>query len=113
MSTWGVRRSVVTAVGTGALVLAFGYLVVGVLAVLGFSAWVPGMYVAAALSAFLVWKLLRWPTEWDRYLSFGAVFLLACVLNRALYTLDFIIQGPRFADWPVYVSEPEWAVFKG
>ena len=77
------------------------------------DAWLLMLYVSGALAALLAWRWIRWQDDWTRYLSFGAVLLLMCVINRFFYIADYLIAGTRFSEWPFTVEAPEVAVFKG
>jgi hypothetical protein len=74
--------------------------------------WPLPLFVAGALAAYLVWKGVRWADDWTKYLSFGAVVLLACIANRVLYSADLWVSGDRIAEWPFYARYPENAVRK-
>lgn len=75
--------------------------------------WLPVLYLGLGGIVFLVWRRWAWGSPLAAYLSFGAIVLLIAVLNRLLFTIDFLIAGPRFAAWPFYVQEPELALLKG
>jgi len=77
------------------------------------DAWLPLLFLSGMGAAFAAWRRVRWPDDWSRYLSFGAVLLLVCVINRAFYIGDYLMAGARFDEWPFYVEFPKLAVFKG
>ena len=74
--------------------------------------WLPALFATSGLVAVLGWRLVRWPDNWSRYFSFGALLLLMCVLNRVFYIADYFIAGARFDEWPFPVLSPQVAVFK-
>ena len=90
-----------------------GFSLVAVLKVTESDIWLPVLFLVGGIAAFAAWKSIRWPDNWLKYMSFGAVFLLVCVLNRALYFLDYVVGGARLDDWPFYAHEPGWALFMG
>jgi hypothetical protein len=97
--------------------LVLGYLVgclttAGVATVFG-DPWLVALFLTGVLTAFQAWRHMRWPDTWARYLSFGAVLLLACIVNRVFYLADYFVTGPRFAEWPFFARSPEVALFKG
>lgn len=73
--------------------------------------WLP-LLAGSGIAALVVWRRIRWPDGWSRYLSFGALLLLACVANRVLYLVDFAMGGSGYLDWPFYFAEPEAAIIK-
>lgn len=75
--------------------------------------WLLALYMSGGAAALLTWRRMRWPDEWARYLSFGAVLLLMCALNRLFYAADYLLPGARFDEWPFFANAPEVAVFKG
>ena len=99
--------------GATLLVLAVGCALVAFLKISGGEAWISALYVVVGCTALFAWRLFRWPDAWARYFSIGAVLLLACVLNRILFLVDYLLSGPRFGEWPFYTQQPEWALFKG
>lgn len=74
--------------------------------------WLPVLFATSGLVAVLGWRLVRWPDNWSRYFSFGALLLLMCVLNRVFYIADYFIAGARFDEWPFPVLSPQVALFK-
>ena len=87
-----------------------------VAAAIGFSQdgwWQVPFLLGGATAALAFWRGQPWRDRWSQYLSFAAVFVLACVGNHLLYLADFFVSGERFNGWPVYVESPEWAVVKG
>lgn len=93
-----------------------GYLVacvvIAVLVPLG-NWWLVLLLVAGAACVLTVWRHIRWPDVWSRYLGFGAVLLLVCVLNHVFYIADFFVAGVQFDQWPFWSVSPQRAVFKG
>lgn len=77
------------------------------------DAWLPLLWLSGAAAALAMWRQVRWPDDWSRYLSFGAVLLLMCAINRAFYIVDYLMVGARFDEWPFFVAAPKIAVFKG
>lgn len=73
--------------------------------------WLP-LLAASGLAAALVWRRCRWPDEWSRYLSFGALVLLACAVNRMLYIGDLALSGDAYLQWPFTVQQPEVSIIK-
>ena len=81
--------------------------------VYGVGIWLPALYLVGGIAALVAWKSISWPDNWLKYMSFGAIFLLVCVLNRALYFFDYLLSGARLDDWPFMQHEPGWALFTG
>ena len=69
--------------------------------------------MAGGAVSLFSWRQIRWPDTWSRYLSFGAVLLLMCAINRVFYVVDYLLVGSRIEEWPFFVAEPQLAVFKG
>lgn len=74
--------------------------------------WLVAIHASSAIAAFVVWKSARWPDSWSKYLSFGAIILLACVLNRVIYIADILSSGDRVDEFPFYAAEPQMAMRK-
>ena len=85
----------------------------GMLAYADIEIWLLALYISGGVAAFAGWRSLRGVDVWRRYLSFGSVLLLVCVANRVFYASDYLMYGPRFDEWPVFSSAPEWALAKG
>ena len=96
-----------------ALIYLIGCLASVLAALVVEDAWLLMLYASGGAAALLTWHCMRWPDEWARYFSFGAVLLLMCLINRLFYVADYLIAGARFDEWPFIVIEPEVAVFKG
>lgn len=77
------------------------------------SLWVPSLYFLVGLTAWVAWRNMRWPDAISKYWSFGAMFLLVCVVQRVLYSADFMLSGPAYEGWPVYSASPQRALLKG
>lgn len=73
--------------------------------------WLP-LLAGSALSAASIWRRQPWADGWSRYLSFGAVVLLACVVNRVLYLGDLFLSGDTYLDWPFYAAHPQASIIK-
>ena len=73
--------------------------------------WLP-LLLGSASAALLAWRRICWPDAWTRYLSFGAVVLLACVANRVLYLAEMIGSDDSYLRWPFYASNPELSIIK-
>jgi hypothetical protein len=106
------RRSLERVLGPVALYLS-GLMLSALVAVTLGQLWLPVLLFAGGAATLLAWRQMRWPDDWSRYLSFGAVLLLMCAMNRVFYIADYVIAGPRFDDWPFFVEAPQVAVFKG
>ncbi len=72
--------------------------------------WLP-LLCGSAILAFLVWKRIGWSDGWSKYLSFGAVVLLACAVNRLLYLIGFALDDGIF-EYPFFAANPEAAMIK-
>ena len=72
--------------------------------------WLP-LLCGSAILAFLVWKRIGWADGWAKYLSFGAVLLLACAVNRLLYIVGFAVGDGSF-EYPFYAENPHAAMIK-
>lgn len=72
--------------------------------------WLP-LLCGSAILAFLVWKGIAWSDGWSKYLSFGAVVLLACAVNRLLYLTGFALDD-GILEYPFYAANPEAAMIK-
>ena len=90
-----------------------GISVTGLVALVAGDGWIPVLYASGGATALLAWRLLAWKDAVAKYASFGALFLLVCVLNRVLYIADYALSGTRFEEWPFFVDSPSVAVFKG
>lgn len=77
------------------------------------GAWLPTLLLAGAISVMVAWGVGAWPDVASRYLSFGALMLLVCVLNRVFYLADYFYSGPLFSDWPFWTADAQAATFKG
>ena len=96
-----------------AVLYACGLAVSAIFASTLVDSWLPLLFLSGMAAAFVTWRQVPWPDDYSRYLSFGAVLLLMCVVNRLFYIADYLMAGARFDEWPFYVSSPELAVFKG
>lgn len=76
------------------------------------DAWLGAMFAGSALAAYFVWRTIRWPDAWARYLSFGGVLLLACAVNRILYLADIVVSERFALEWPFYAQDPVAATIK-
>lgn len=113
MKRWQVKAGDVDWIVRPTLVYLLGILLVAVLKVTESDIWLPALYLVGGIAALVAWKSISWPDNWLKYMSFGAIFLLVCVLNRALYFFDYLLSGARLDDWPFYAHEPGWALFTG
>lgn len=77
------------------------------------SAWMLILFAAGATVAVIAWRQAPWPDEWSRYVSFGAVLLFVCVINRFFYIADYFISPLQYDQWPFFASSPKAALFKG
>ncbi|MCF8002797.1 MAG: hypothetical protein K9L32_01070 [Chromatiaceae bacterium] len=77
------------------------------------GSWQLICFAGAFLAGVFAWRAIEWPNSMAQYLGFGGAVLLMLVLNRVLYSLDFLLAGARFGDWPFYSPNPEWSVLKG
>ena len=73
--------------------------------------WFP-LLAGSALSAASIWRRQPWADGWSRYLGFGAIVLLACVVNRVLYLGDLFLSGDVYLDWPFYAPHPQASIIK-
>lgn len=78
----------------------------------GADAWLGVLFAGSAVSAYVVWRTIRWPDAWSRFLSFGGVLLLACVVNRVLYLADIALSDHFALAWPFYTPDPVVATIK-
>ncbi len=108
-----VRRSALVPLSGSAVIYAIGVALAGAAAFATNDAWLPLLFAFGGIAALFAWWTMRWPDQSARYLSFGAVLLLACVANRLLYLADFAFAGPRLDEWPFPAGNPESAFFKG
>jgi len=74
--------------------------------------WQVPLFLGGGAGLFWIWRRFPWSDNWSRYLSFGAVVLIAGSVNRLLYIAD-ILLGTADADWPFFSSSAELAIFKG
>jgi hypothetical protein len=72
--------------------------------------WLPLLCGGAGL-AFLTWRRIDWADGWSRYLSFGAVVLLACAINRLFYITGFALDESGY-EFPFFAVHPEAAMIK-
>jgi hypothetical protein len=79
----------------------------------GSTGWLLALYATVGMAAWVAWKRIPWPDDVARFASLGAVFLLATVINRLLFAVDYLVAGDRFDAWPVQAVAPEWALVKG
>lgn len=96
-----------------AMTLSLGGAMSAALLLAGSVLWVPLLYATIGVAAWLGWRSTRWPDAWAKYCSFGAILLLVCVMQRALYLSDYLVSGTHFDQWPIYSVSPEWSMFKG
>jgi hypothetical protein len=68
--------------------------------------WLP-LLASSALAAWLAWRRFPWRDGWARYLSFGAILLLACVANRVLYLGDIVLGDGNWSEWPFLAPNPD------
>ena len=73
--------------------------------------WLP-LFAGSGVAAFVAWRRLAWPDGWTRYLSFGALVLLACAINRLLYIFDFAMGAAGDLDFPFYAADPVASIIK-
>lgn len=73
--------------------------------------WLSCVAISGAGTLFYVWRTMDW--EGHQFDAFVAVYLLASIVNRLLYILDFAVGVSRTADWPVPTLDPEIAMLKG
>lgn len=66
--------------------------------------WLVALLVSEIIAAALLWHRLPWSDTWSRYLGFGAIVLLACIVNRLLYVGDLLIAGDSRFAWPFYAD---------
>lgn len=113
MARLAIQRSTLVPVAGPSVIYAVGLLTASFAAMSTEEAWQPLLFVFGGSAAFFAWRTLRWPDVAARYLTVGAVLLLACAANRILYVLDFVFAGARLDEWPFPVEQPVGAVFKG
>jgi hypothetical protein len=73
----------------------------------GGEAWWLPLLAGSGLAAWTAWHRYPWRDGWSRYLSFGAVMLLACAANRVLYLGDLLLGDGGWRDWPFLAPHPE------
>lgn len=95
----------------GVLVFAAGLVVTLLLRLSSADAWWLPLLCGSAVLAFLTWKRIHWADGWTKYLSFGAVVLLACAVNRLLYIIGFTIDDGA-SQFPFYAENPQAAMIK-
>ncbi len=95
----------------GLLVFAAGLVATLVLRLSPAEGWWLPLLCGSALLAFLTWKRIHWIDGWSKYLSFGAVVLLACAVNRLFYMVGFALDDSGFA-FPFYAENPQTAMIK-
>lgn len=113
MARLTVSRALVTQSLGPALIYAPCCMVALLVASVSDEAWLLPLFMAGIIVTWLTWRHTSWRDLPSRYLSFGAVLLLACVLNRMFYIADYLIAGSRFDEWPFWATSPRAAVFKG
>lgn len=74
--------------------------------------WLIAVHASCLVAVFVMWKQTRWVDAWSRYLSFGAVVLFACMLNRVIYISDILLAGDRVNEFPFYAAAPQMAMRK-
>ena len=112
MPSFVIKRSTFMPVAVPFVAYVAGVLCVALLAPMGEAFWLSALYLLGGAAVFMAWRMRRWSDKGARYLSIGAVLLLACALNRVLYLVDFLLAGARVDEWPFYVVAPERAVLK-
>jgi hypothetical protein len=89
--------------------------IVAVLHIVGLdhAGWwqVPFFGISAALALWL-WHSLPWTDRVSRFASIGACMLIAWILSRIVWTLDFLLAGERFSQWEVYSGDAAWSVLQ-
>lgn len=113
MRSVAIRRADLVPLAGSPAIYLVGVLAAGFVSTASEDAWLPVLFVFGGSAALFAWRTVRWPDTAARYLSFGAVLLLACVVNRLLYCVDYALAGSHLDEWPFPVARPESAVFKG
>lgn len=108
-----IRRATLRLLAGSLGVYAAGVIAAGATALMTSDAWQLFLFGFGSAAAFAAWRTVRWPDVAARYLTFGAVLLLSCSVNRVLYVADYAIAGSRLEEWPFPVADPVNAVFKG
>lgn len=106
-----LRRSMPAAFLPGVLVFIAGLIVTILWRITPADGWWLPLLCGSALMGFLVWKRITWVDGWSKYLSFGAVVLLACSVNRLLYITGFALDESGF-EFPFYAQNPQSAMIK-
>lgn len=86
------------------LTLVFREEVVPDIYLLFFSLW-------GSLCFFILWRKIDWSGY--RFMSFGALFLIASACFRLVSFFDVLIFGNRIESWPIYASEPLLSIAYG
>jgi len=73
--------------------------------------WLIVLTTGGASVLFFLWLATNW--QGNEFKSFGAIVMLIAIFNRLLYTLDLIINGQHFEEWPLTTKDPQMALLKG